>query len=244
MTQKQEHTMKVIARIHSDFQEKFGIPRQSGLVPELEARIVFEPEYRNPHTVMGLEEYSHIWLLWEFSQAVRENWSPTVLPPRLGGNTHMGVFATRSPFRPNPIGLSSVRLEKIELDTGIGPVLYVAGADLLDGTPIYDIKPYLAYTDSHPRAACGFADRVRDYALEVVFPEELLRILPEEKRAAALGILRQDPRPSYQNDPERRYGTAFAGYDIRFHVKDGVLTVCEVVEYQKPAQREDPDEIR
>ncbi len=229
----QEHTMKIIARIHSDFPEKFGIPRQSGLVPELTASVVFEPEFRNPHTVMGLEEYSHIWLLWEFSLAVRESWSPTVLPPRLGGNTHVGVFATRSPFRPNPIGLSSVRLDYIEQDLKLGPVLHVSGADLLDGSPIYDIKPYLAYTDSHPQAVCGFADRVKDHELKVVFPEELIKILPKEKRTAALGILKQDPRPSYQNDPTRRYGTAFAGYDIRFHVQDDVLTVCEVVEYQK-----------
>lgn len=220
--------MKLIARIHSDFREKFGIPRQSGLVPELKAKIVFEPEYRNPHAFKGLEGYSHIWLIWQFSEAVREDWSPTVLPPRLGGNTHVGVFATRSPFRPNSIGLSSVRLERIEWDTKQGPVLHVAGADLLDGTPIYDIKPYIAYTDSHPDAVCGFSDQVRDYELKVVFPEELLMSLPEEKREAALGILRQDPRPAYQNDPNRRYGVAFAGYDIRFHVKDAVLTVCEV----------------
>ena len=220
--------MKIIARIHSDFKEKFGIPRQSGLVPELKAKIVFEPEYRNPHACMRLEGYSHIWLLWQFSEAVRENWSPTVLPPRLGGNTHVGVFATRSPFRPNPIGLSSVRLERIVTDAKLGPVLHVAGADLLDGTPIYDIKPYIAYTDSHPDAVCGFSDRVRDYELQVVFPEELLACLPSEKQEAALGILRQDPRPAYQNDPGRRYGVAFAGYDIRFHVKNGILTVCEV----------------
>ncbi len=223
--------MKIIARIESDFKEKFGIPRQSCIIPELKARIVFQPEYRNPHAVMGLEEYSHIWILWQFSEAVRENWSPTVLPPRLGGKTHVGVFATRSPYRPNPIGLSCVELEKVEHDLKLGPVLYVAGADLLDGTPIYDIKPYLAYTDSHPEAVCGFADRVKDYELKVVFPDEFLRRLPEEKREAAIEILRQDPRPPYQNDPKRRYGVAFAGYDIRFHVADGVLTVCEVVEF-------------
>lgn len=223
--------MKIIARIESDFKEKFGIPRQSCIIPELKARIVFQPEYRNPHAVMGLEEYSHIWILWQFSEAVRENWSPTVLPPRLGGKTHVGVFATRSPYRPNPIGLSCVELEKVEHDLKLGPVLYVAGADLLDGTPIYDIKPYLAYTDSHPEAVCGFADRVKDYELKVVFPDEFLRRLPEEKREAAIEILRQDPRPPYQNDPKRRYGVAFAGCDIRFHVADGVLTVCEVVEF-------------
>lgn len=221
--------MKIIARIKSDFKEKFGIPRQSGIIPELKARIVFEPEYCNPHAVMGLEEYSHIWILWQFSETVRETWSPTVLPPRLGGRTHVGVFATRSPFRPNPIGLSCVELEKVEQDPKLGPVLCVAGADLLDGTPIYDIKPYLAYTDSHPEAVCGFADRVKDYELKVVFPDEFLMQLPKEKREAAIGILRQDPRPPYQNDPQRRYGVAFAGYDIRFHAADGVLTVCKVV---------------
>ena len=223
--------MKKIAWIETDFREKFGIPRQAGLVPQLRGRIVFEPEYRDPNAFKGLDEYSHIWLLWEFSEAVRDTWSPTVLPPRLGGKTHMGVFATRSPFRPNPIGLSCVALEKVEIDPKDGPVLYVAGADLMNGTPIYDIKPYLAYTDSHPEAVCGFADRVREYELEVVFPEELLTQLPEEHRAPAIALLAQDPRPSYQNDPDRRYGMAYAGYDIRFHVRDMVLTVCEVVRY-------------
>ena len=223
--------MKVIARIHSDFPEKFGIPRQSGILDELTARVVFEPEYRDPHACRGLEAYSHIWLLWEFSEAVRDTWSPTVLPPRLGGKTRMGVFATRSPFRPSPIGLSCVRLESIRVEEGLGPVLTVRGADLMDGTPIYDIKPYLSYTDSHQDAVCGFADEVRDHSLEVVFPPELLALLPEDKRNAAIALLAQDPRPSYQNDPCRRYGTAFAGHDIRFHVKDGVLTVCEVVPY-------------
>ena len=221
--------MKIIAKIHTDFSEKFGIPRQSGIVPQLKGTIVFEPEYRNPHAVMGLEGYSHIWLIWQFSKAVRKEWSPTVLPPRLGGKTRMGVFATRSPFRPNPIGLSSVRLERVEIDPQLGPVLHVAGADLLDQTPIYDIKPYIAYADSHPDAVSGFADQVKDYALKVEFPKNLLALLPQEKREAVLGILAQDPRPSYQHDPERRYGVAFAGFDIRFHVADGVLTVCEVV---------------
>ena len=217
-----------IAHISSDFREKFGIPRQSGLVPELKARIIMEPEFRDPNAMMGIEGYSHLWLLWDFSEVPHDRWSPTVLPPRLGGKTHMGVFATRSPFRPNPIGLSCVRLLRLENDPVCGPVLVVSGADLMNGTPIYDIKPYLSYTDSHPDAVCGFADQVLDYELSVEFPEQLLAFLPEEKRQAALGILRQDPRPSYQNDPQRRYGTAFAGYDIRFHVKDGVLTVCEV----------------
>ncbi|MBQ6321504.1 MAG: tRNA (N6-threonylcarbamoyladenosine(37)-N6)-methyltransferase TrmO [Lachnospiraceae bacterium] len=220
--------MKIIARIETDFKEKFGIPRQSGLVPEAGGRIVFEKEYRDPNALKGLDAYSHIWLLWEFSKAIRENWSPTVLPPRLGGNTHMGVFATRSPFRPNPIGLSCVKLERIDREDPQGPVLYVSGVDLLDGTPIYDIKPYLSYTDSHPEAVCGFADDVKDYELEVTFPEELLNILPENKRAAAIAILRQDPRPSYQDDPSRRYGTAFAGYDIRFYVEGRQLRVAEV----------------
>ena len=221
--------LKMIARIRSDFKEKFGIPRQSGLVPSLKAQVVFEPEYRDPNAVKGLEGYSHIWLVWLFSEAVRDSWSPTVIPPRLGGRKHMGVFATRSPFRPNPLGLSCVKLEKVEIDPRLGPVLTVSGADLLDNTPIYDIKPYLPYTDSHPEAAGGFADEVADYRLEVEFPEKLLELLPEDKREAAIGILEQDPRPSYQNDPERRYGTAFAGFDIRFHVCGQVLRVCEVV---------------
>lgn len=220
--------MDVIAHIRCDFHEKFGIPRQSGLVPQLRGDIVFEPEYRDPNAFKGIEEYSHIWLIWQFSGAVRDTWSPTVLPPRLGGKTHVGVFATRSPFRPNHIGLSCVKLEGLRIDRKDGPVLTVSGADLMDGTPIFDIKPYLTYTDSHPEAVCSFADRFSDYALEVVFPEELLQLLPEDKREAAVGILRQDPRPAYQNDPDRRYGTAFAGYDIRFHVRDKILTVCEV----------------
>ncbi|MDO4475429.1 MAG: tRNA (N6-threonylcarbamoyladenosine(37)-N6)-methyltransferase TrmO [Lachnospiraceae bacterium] len=229
MAGNEEITLKVIARIRSDFKEKFGIPRQSGVVPSLKAEIVFEEEFRNPHCIMGLEEYSHLWLIWEFSKNVRAKWSPTVLPPRLGGKVHKGVFATRSPFRPNPLGLSCVRLESVRIDEQLGPVLTVRGADLLDGTPIYDIKPYVAYADCIPDAVSGFADLVKDKALEVVFPEELLQILPEDKREAAIGILAQDPRPAYQDDPTRRYGTAFAGFDIRFHVENGVLTVCEVV---------------
>ncbi len=220
--------MKMIARIQSAFPEKFGIPRQSGLVEELQARIVFEPEYRNPDAVRGLEEFSHLWLIWEFSEAKRENWSPTVRPPRLGGNTRMGVFATRSPSRPNPIGLSSVKLVSFDLHTKDGPVLYVAGADLMDGTPILDVKPYLPYTDSHPDALGGFADPVRDHHLEVVFPEEWMAQVPQRLQEPVLGLLAQDPRPSYQNDPERIYGVAFGGYDFRFRVKDGVLTICEV----------------
>ena len=225
--------MKIIARIHSDFPEKFGIPRQSGLVDALEATIVFEPEYRNPAALMGITGYSHLWLLWQFSEAVRDTWSPTVHPPRLGGKKHMGLFATRSPFRPNPIGLSSVRLLAVENDPKLGPILRIAGADLMDGTPIYDIKPYLPYTDSHPDAVGGFADDHVEDRVEVVFPEELLTEIPEEKRAALMGILSQDPRPSYQNDPERIYGVAFGDKNVRFRVADGVLTVCQVEAFKK-----------
>lgn len=223
--------MKTIARIRSDFPEKFGIPRQSGVIAQLKAEIIFEKEYRDPNCFLGLEEFSHIWILWEFSGNLDAGWSPTVIPPRLGGKIHKGVFATRSPFRPNPIGLSCVRLESIEYTKKDGPVLHVLGADLRDNTPILDIKPYIRYTDSHPDAVSGFADRVEYRRLKVVFPEELLRKLPKEKQQAAILVLEEDPRPAYQNDPERRYGTAFAGWDIRYHVRDGVLTVCEVVPY-------------
>lgn len=225
--------VRKIAIIHTDFPQKFGIPRQSGLVPDLRAEIVFEKEFQDRNAFSGIEGYSYLWLIWEFSKAIRKGWSPTVLPPRLGGKTHMGVFATRSPFRPNPIGLSCVRLESVDLDDPRGPVLHVLGADLLDGTPILDIKPYLRYTDSHPDAKGGFSDDVYDYALKVVFPQELLEILPEEKRESAIHVLEQDPRPAYQDDPGRRYGVAFAGFDIRFHVEDGVLTVCEVVPFRQ-----------
>ena len=218
----------IIAYIENDFTAKFAIPRQSGLVDSVISRIVFTPEYRNEIALRGIEGYSHLWLLWVFSQAIREHWSPTVLPPRLGGKTRMGVFATRSPFRPNPIGLSSVRLHGIDLHSPDGPVLYVAGADLMDGTPILDIKPYLAYTDSHPDAKGGFSDPVRDYALEVQFPPALLAQVPEHLRESAVAILAQDPRPSYQHDPERIYGAAFGGWDFRFQVRDNVLTVVEV----------------
>lgn len=220
--------MKPIAYIHNDYTAKFGIPRQSGLVEQVESTIVFEPEYRNPDALRGVEGYSHLWLLWIFSEAVRDGWSPTVLPPRLGGKTRMGVFATRSPFRPNPIGLSSVKLIGIDLHTKDGPVIHVAGADLMDGTPILDVKPYLPYTDSHPEAIGGFADPVRDYHLEVVFPEQWMAQVPPRLREPVLGLLAQDPRPSYQNDPDRIYGVAFGGYDFRFRVSEGVLTVCEV----------------
>ena len=220
--------MKPIAHIRNDYTAKFGIPRQSGLVEEVVSAIVFEPEYRNADAFRGLEGWSHLWLIWVFSEAIRDTWSPTVLPPRLGGKTRMGVFATRSPFRPNPIGLSSVKLVDFDLHTKEGPVLYVAGADLMDGTPILDVKPYLPYTDSHPDAIGGFAEPVREYHLDVVFPEEWLAQVPERLRKPVLGLLAQDPRPSYQNDPDRVYGVAFGGYDFRFRVKDGVLTICEV----------------
>ena len=219
--------LKIIAHIRTDFPEKFGIPRQSGLIEDLVGRIVFEPEYRSEDAFRGIEGYDYLWLLWAFEGTERGHWSATVTPPRLGGKKTMGVFATRSPFRPNPIGLSSVRLERLE-HTENGPVLVVSGADLRDNTPIYDIKPYLAYTDSHPDAREGFAGRVKGQTLSVVFPPELAARLPESKRQAALAVLAEDPRPAYHDD-ERRYGVSFAGYDIRFHVKDRVLTVCEVV---------------
>ncbi len=217
--------MKVIAHIHNDFDTKFGVPRQSGLVKSALAQIVFEPEYRNPDALRGLDGFSHLWLIWQFSQAVREEWSPTVRPPRLGGNTRMGVFATRSPFRPNAIGLSSVEIDHIDIN---GPVIWVRGADLMDGTPIFDIKPYLPYTDSHPEARGGFAFGPGEDMVEVDFPNDLLALIPQDKRDALLEVLAQDPRPGYQRENGRRYGISFAGYDVRFTVVDGVLTVCEV----------------
>ena len=220
--------MKIVARIHNDFKEKFGIPRQSGLSGELRSKIVFEPEYRNPDALRGIDGYSHLWLIWQFSEAQRDSWSPTVRPPRLGGNKRVGVFATRSPYRPNPIGLSSVRLEAIEATEAEGTVLIVSGADLLDGTPIYDIKPYLAYADSHPDAIGGFADPVRNYALTVDFCKDLLSKVHVSKQNALIEILSQDPRPSYQNDPEREYGMRFASYEIFFKVNGDTLTVTRV----------------
>ena len=223
-----DYTMKVIARIHSDFPEKFGIPRQSGLVPALRAKIVFEPEYRNPDALRGIEGFSHLWLIWQFSAAVRDTWSPTVRPPRLGGNERVGVFATRSPFRPNAIGLSCVKLEGVRHEDGFGDVLIVAGADLMDGTPILDIKPYVPYADCHPDARGGFAAQGQDYLLTVDFPPELLVRVPEDKRQALKGVLAQDPRPAYQRDPERVYGLPFAGLEVRFTVADGRLTVRNV----------------
>ena len=220
--------MKIVARIHNDFKEKFGIPRQSGLSGELRSKIVFEPEYRNPDALRGIDGYSHLWLIWQFSEAQRDSWSPTVRPPRLGGNKRVGVFATRSPYRPNPIGLSSVRLEAIEATEAEGTVLIVSGADLLDGTPIYDIKPYLAYADSHPDAIGGFADPVRNYALTVDFCKDLLSKVHVSKQNALIEILSQDPRPSYQNDPKREYGMRFASYEIFFKVNGDTLTVTRV----------------
>lgn len=225
-------TMKTIARAHTPFTEKFGIPRQSGLA-ELPAEIIFEPEYRVREAFRGLEGYSHLWLLWGFSETVREEWSPTVRPPKLGGNVRMGVFATRSPFRPNPIGLSSVRLERIDLDRPDAPVLIVSGADILDGTPIYDVKPYLAYTDSHPDAEGGFALQQREGTLEVDFPQELLKKVPEQLRSGLIEALAQDPRPAYQNSPERVYMMNFADFDLHFTVNGGALTVTELLSAEK-----------
>ena len=220
--------IQTIARMRSDFPTKFGIPRQSGLVEELESTIVFEPEFRNPDALRGIEGYSHLWIIWQFSQAVRQEWSPTVRPPRLGGNTRMGVFATRSPFRPNNLGLSCVKLLGIEHTQTDGAVLHVAGADLMDGTPIFDIKPYVPYSDSFPDAVGGFTDTADDFILNVEFPEHLLLKIPPNKRQAAIGVLSHAPRPSYQRKPGRIYGLSFAGFDIRFTVEDKMLTVCEV----------------
>ena len=220
--------MEIIARIHTDFPEKFGIPRQSGLVDGLTGRIVFEEKYRNPDALRGIEGFSHLWLIWQFSRAIREEWSPTVKPPRLGGNQRMGVFATRSPFRPNPIGLSCVRLQRVELHTAEGPVLWVTGIDLLDGTPIYDVKPYLPYADCKPEAVGGFAASGEGRLLTVQADETLLAGLPARTREALLGVLAHDPRPSYQNDPDRVYGMAFGGCEVRFSVDGETLTVRSV----------------
>ena len=236
MSAPEEMTLKVIAHIRTAFPTKFGIPRQSGLVDSLRGEVIFTPEYRNADAVRGLEDFSHIWLVWQFSGAVRDNWSPTVRPPRLGGNTRMGVFATRSPFRPNPLGLSSVQLEAIEHRPDVGPVLIVRGADLMDGTPILDIKPYLPYTDSHPDARGGFAPGPQA-ALEVQTSAGVLAPVPPDKRQALLDTLAQDPRPGYQHEPGRVYGLLFAGCNVRFTVEDGVLTVREVC----PAESGAPD---
>lgn len=218
-----------IAYIRTEFPEKFGIPRQSGLAGQLQARIIFEPEYRNADAVRGLDGFSHIWLIWEFSANRRTGWQPTVRPPRLGGNEHMGVFATRSPFRPNPLGLSCVELVKVDLSDKEGPVLYVRGADLMDGTPIYDIKPYVKYADSRPHAVCGYVDTLKERTLKVVIPQELTSAVDDRSSLQALvEVLGLDPRPSYHDDPERIYGLSFAGYNVRFKVSEGVLTVVAI----------------
>lgn len=221
--------MQTIAHIHTEFPTKFGVPRQSGLAQNLRGTIVFTPPYRNPDALRGIEGFSHIWLIWQFHKALREGFSPTVLPPKLGGKTRVGVFATRSPFRPNALGLSSVKLIGVELHTPDGPVLHVAGADLVDGTPIFDIKPYLPYADCHPEATDGFAQLRHDDPLEIVFPQQWLQMIPEEKRAALFEVLSLDARPGYQHEPQRRYGFAYAGFDVRFTIDAGVLTVVEVV---------------
>ena len=217
-----------IAHIRTDFGSKFGVPRQSGVVEELRARIVFEPAYRNPDALRGMEDFSHLWLIWHFSEVKQETWSPTVRPPRLGGNTRMGVIATRSPYRPNPLGLSAVKIVALDLHTPEGPVITVAGADLMDGTPIFDIKPYLAYADSHPDAKGGFIEGLTDRSVQVKCDESLLTPLPEDTRRSLLAVLAHDPRPTYQNDPDRVYGMEFGGYNVRFTVADGVLTVVDV----------------
>ena len=223
------HAVKVIARIRSDFPEKFGIPRQSGLVPELRAKVVFEPEFCSADALRGIEGFSHLWLIWQFSAAVRDTWSPTVRPPRLGGNESVGVFATRSPFRPNAIGLSCVKLEGVRHEDGLGDVLIVSGADLMDGTPIYDVKPYLPYADAHPEALGGFAPSPKE-TIAVDCPPELLAALPEGQREALLGVLAQDPRPQYQHDPERVYGMSFGGWDVKFRVRGETLEVLSLAE--------------
>lgn len=223
--------MNIIARIHTDYPEKFGIPRQSGVVPQAVGTVVFEPPYRNPDALRGIEGFSHLWLIWSFSRCEGHGFSPTVRPPRLGGNTRMGVFATRSPFRPNPIGLSCVTLQSVALNTPDGPVLVVGGADMMDGTPIYDIKPYLPYADCHAEATGGFAAQREEYRLQVVFPPALEARIHAQKRQALRGVLAHDPRPSYQSDPDRVYGVAFAGHNVRFTVRDGTLTVCDVEPY-------------
>jgi len=229
----QDINIQIIAKMHSDFPTKFGIPRQSGLVEDLRSTIVFEPEFRNPDALRGLEDFSHLWIIWQFSEAVRQEWSPTVRPPRLGGNTRMGVFATRSPFRPNNLGLSCVKILGIEQTEKLGTVIHVAGADLMDGTPIFDIKPYIPYSDSHIDATGGFTDTADDFLLDVDFPTHLLEQLPQGKQTAAIGVLSHDPRPSYQRKPGRVYGLSFAGFDIRFTVEEKTLRVIDVIAIHK-----------
>lgn len=224
---KKAWTLKTIAYMHTDFPTKFGVPRQSGLA-DTQGTIIFEPEYRSEDAVREIEQYSHLWIIWGFSESERQEWKATVRPPRLGGNKHVGVFATRSPFRPNPLGLSCVKLEKVEFGTGKGPVLHVSGVDMMDKTPIYDIKPYLPYVDSHPEACGGFAEEKKNYELQVEFPEELLEKVPGEKRKALLQVLAQDVRPSYQKDAKRVYGMEYAGLEIKFKVDNMLLIVCEV----------------
>lgn len=224
----QEYKMKPIAKIYTDFPDKFGLPRQSGLVKGLKGRVVFEPPYRDYRAVKELGEYSHIWLIWLFSRSEMEDWSPTVRPPRLGGNTRVGVFATRSPYRPNPIGMSAVKLERVVIDQDLGPVLEVSGIDMANGTPILDIKPYLSFADSYPDAVCGFADRLYGQSLKVVIPDELLKILPADLIEPLKDLLAEDPRPRYQNDPERVYGFFFNKYEIKFKVDKEILTVAAI----------------
>lgn len=226
-------TLECIAKIYTDFPEKFGLPRQSGLVDALQGVIVFESKYRNPDALRGLEGFSHIWLIWGFHQIKRDSWAPMVKPPRLGGNMRMGVFATRSPNRPNNLGLSSVRLDKIEYHSEYGPILHVSGIDLMDQTPIYDIKPYLSYCDSHPNASEGFIENINDNILQVEISKKLLSLVPERYHEALMGVLAQDPRPSYHDDPERIYGFYFAGFNIRFRVRDNLLSVCEITQIQQ-----------
>lgn len=223
----EQHTLKVIAHIESDFQTKFGVPRQSGLVPELTGRVVFEPEYRNADALRGIEGFDRLWLIWQFSESVLDEWRPTVRPPRLGGNARMGVFATRSPFRPNPLGLSCVALDAVEWNASDGPALRIRGADLMDGTPIYDVKPYVPYADAFPDARGGFAAAPPE-TVTVECPPELLARVDESRRDALLGVLAHDPRPRYQDDPAREYGMAFGGYEVRFRAADGVLTVTDI----------------
>lgn len=222
-------TLQVIARIRSDFSTKFGIPRQSGLVDSVRSTIIFEPAFRNADALRGLEDFSHLWLIWQFSENADKPWSPTVRPPRLGGNTRIGVFATRSPFRPNALGLSSVRILGLEQTSNFGTVIHISGADLMDNTPIFDIKPYIPYCDCHTDAAGGFTDTADSFLLNVDIREELLKKLPESKRIALKDVLSHDPRPSYQNDPDRVYGMEFAGFNIRFQVTDKTLTVIEIL---------------